>query len=63
MVDVSSKPLVVITGVTGFLGSMVLNEFLSGEGAGKYRIRATVRDKNNQNKLAPLQKFFGDILS
>lgn len=44
MVESTTKPLVVITGVTGFLGSQVLNEFLRGEGKGKYRVRATVRD-------------------
>ena len=48
-----------ITGVTGFLGSAVLKEFLKGEGAGKYRIRATVRDVSNKAKLAPLVNYFG----
>lgn len=56
-------PLVVITGVTGFLGSQVLSEFLVGEGKGKYRIRATVRDKNNAAKLKPLVDYFGDAFS
>ena len=55
-------PLVVITGVSGYVGSQVLNEFLRGEGKGKFRIRATVRDKNNQAKLAPLERFFGPEL-
>jgi uncharacterized protein YbjT (DUF2867 family) len=54
MVESSSKPVVVITGVTGFLGSQVLNEFLNGEGHGKFEIRATVRDKTNLVKLKPL---------
>jgi len=36
---------------------------LCGEGAGKYRIRATVRDKNNEAKQAPLKRFFGDKLN
>lgn len=55
----ANLPLVVITGVSGYVGSQVLNEFLQGEGKGKYRIRATVRDKNNKAKLAPLEKYFG----
>jgi thioester reductase-like protein len=54
--------LVVITGVSGFLGSSVLNEFVQGEGKGKYRIRATVRDKDNQQKLKPLLDYFGQEL-
>ena len=33
-----------------------------GEGRGKYRIRATVRDKNNAAKLKPLKDHFGDEL-
>jgi len=55
----STKPIVVITGVSGFVGSFVLREFLLGEGAGKYQIRATVRDKNNEAKLKPLKDYFG----
>lgn len=62
MVEPSVKPLVVITGVTGYLGSQVLSEFLIGEGKDRYRIRATVRDKTNQRKLEPLVKFFGEKL-
>lgn len=61
MVEIK-KPLVVITGVSGYLGSQVLSEFLIGEGKGKYRIRATVRDKNNQAKLKPLKDYFGEAL-
>ena len=34
-----------------------------GEGAGKFTIRATVRDKNNLAKLKPLQDFFGEKLA
>ena len=62
MVESSQKPIVVITGVSGFVGSQVLKEFLMGEGAGKFRIRATVRDCKNQNKLAPLKEHFGEEL-
>jgi len=54
-----NKPIVLITGVTGFVGSQILNEFLCGEGAGKYKIRATVRDKSNVAKMKILQNYFG----
>jgi hypothetical protein len=40
----------------------VLSEFLKGEGAGRYTVRATVRDKNNQAKLKPLLDYFGEEL-
>jgi nucleoside-diphosphate-sugar epimerase len=63
MVESTQLPLVVITGVTGYLGSQVLNEFLRGEGRGRYRIRATVRDHTNLRKLEPLRSYFGDDYS
>ena len=55
----SKKPTVLITGVTGFVGSQILNEFLCGEGAGRYNIRATVRDKSNVVKMKALKDYFG----
>lgn len=55
----STKPRVLITGVTGYLGSQVLQEFLVGEGANQFTIRATVRDKSNQEKFQPLVKMLG----
>ena len=58
------KPIVVITGVSGFVGSQCLNEFLTGEGAGRYTVRATVRDCTNEAKLKPLKDYFSeDIFS
>jgi nucleoside-diphosphate-sugar epimerase len=56
MVDVA-KPLVTITGVTGFVGSRVCLDFLK---SGEYRIRGTVRDTKNEAKLAPLRKAYGE---
>ena len=53
----SSKKKVVITGITGFLGSHVCDYFLKD---GSFDVRGTVRDKNNENKLAPLRKAFGE---
>ena len=55
----SKKPTVLVTGVTGFVGSQILNEFLCGEGAGRYNIRATVRDKTNFAKMKVLKDYFG----
>lgn len=52
-----SKKKVVITGITGFLGSQVCDSFLKD---GSFEVRGTVRDKNNEKKLAPLKKAFGD---
>ena len=53
----SIKQKVVITGITGFLGSRVCDYFLKD---GTFTVRGTVRDKNNEKKLAPLVKAFGD---
>jgi uncharacterized protein YbjT (DUF2867 family) len=56
----SSKPKVVITGITGFLGSHVCDYFLKDGG---YTVRGTVRDKNNEKKIAPVRNAFGDNFS
>ena len=56
----SSKPKVVITGITGFLGSYVCDYFLKDGG---YNVRGTVRDKNNEKKIAPVRKAFGENFS
>ncbi len=53
----SLTPKVVITGITGFLGSHVCNVFLKDGG---FQVRGTVRDKNNEKKIAPIKKAFGD---
>lgn len=53
----SSKKKVVITGISGFLGSHVCLQFLQDGG---FHVRGTVRDKNNEKKLAPLKKAFGE---
>ena len=47
-----------LTGVTGYIGSLVCQMFLKD---GSYRVRGTVRDKNNQAKLAPLKEAFGPL--
>ena len=53
----SDLPLVVITGVSGYIGSWVAKVFLD---SGKYRVRGTVRDVSNQEKLEPVLKGIGD---
>jgi nucleoside-diphosphate-sugar epimerase len=60
MVESTKRHKVVITGVTGFLGSHVCDQFLKD---GSYEVRGTVRDKKNESKLAPLKKAFGENFS
>lgn len=50
------KPLVVITGVSGYLGSQVCLTFLQD---GSYRVRGTVRSTSNEPKLAALKSGLG----
>ena len=57
MVEAGEKPLVTITGVTGFLGSMVALEFLKDGG---FRVRGTVRDTKNEKKIGPLRAGLGE---
>ena len=53
-----SKPKVVITGITGFIGSQVCKYYLED---GSFRVRGTVRDKNNTTKIAPIKKALGSL--
>lgn len=52
-----SKPLVVITGISGYIGSQVCKLFLED---GSFTVRGTVRSKTNEAKIKPLQKAFGE---
>ena len=54
------KPIVTITGVSGFLGSHTLMAFLKD---GSYHVRGTVRSTTNAKKMAPLKKAFGNLYS
>lgn len=45
---VETKPRVLITGITGFLGSHVTKLFVQHGG---FTVRGTVRDKKNMKKL------------
>ena len=58
MVDASEKPLVTLTGITGYLGSQTCLMFLQDGG---FRVRGTVRDKNCEARIAPLREAFGDL--
>jgi nucleoside-diphosphate-sugar epimerase len=51
MVESTSKPVVLITGVSGYLGSHVALAFLKD---GSYTVRGTVRSISNAAKIAPL---------
>ena len=51
------KPLVTITGVTGYLGSAIAHDFLKD---GNYRVRGTVRNKKNDKKINPLKIGLGE---
>jgi len=58
MVETSSiKPIVVITGVSGYVGSQVALLFLKDS---NYKVVGTVRDTKNEAKLAPLREAFGE---
>ena len=54
----SERPLVTITGVTGFIGSQIAAVFLKD---GNYRVRGTVRSKTNAAKIDPLKAGLGDL--
>ena len=54
----SSKPTVLITGVSGYLGSHVALVYLKD---GSYNVRGTVRDTKNDKKIEPLRKAFGNL--
>lgn len=56
----STKPTVVITGVSGYLGSHVALVFLKD---GAYNVVGTVRDTKNPAKIEPLKKGLGDLFS
>ena len=50
------KPIVTLTGISGYLGSVTCLEFLKDGG---YKVRGTVRNKDNQERIAPLRTAFG----
>ena len=52
------KPLVTITGISGYLGSHVCKLFLE---SGQFSVRGTVRSKTNSAKIDPLKEAFGSL--
>ena len=51
-----AKPTVVLTGVSGFIGSHVAKLYLED---GSFNVIGTVRDMHNEEKIAPLRKALG----
>lgn len=54
----SKKPMVLITGISGYLGAHVCFHFLK---EGNFRVRGTVRSLARRAKIDPLKKAFGDF--
>ena len=52
-----SKPIVLITGVTGFLGAWVTKKALD---TGKFKVRGSMRDCNNERRIKLLKDAFGE---
>lgn len=53
-----SKPLVTITGISGYLGAHCAQVFLKD---GSYRVRGTVRSTSNEAKIKPIKDAFGGL--
>lgn len=53
------RPLVTITGITGYVGSHVARQFLQDGG---FRVRGTVRDLNDSAKIDPIKQAYGEDL-
>jgi dihydroflavonol-4-reductase len=51
-----SLPVVLITGVSGYIGSAVCYDFLKDK---SFRVRGTVRDTQNSAKIQPIKDAFG----
>jgi dihydroflavonol-4-reductase len=56
----ADKPIMTLTGISGYIGSVTALQLLQD---GSYKIRGTVRDKNNEAKIAPLREAFGDLFN
>ena len=57
--DEKQKPVVVITGISGYIGSQVCLSFLKN---GTFTVRGTVRSTKNAAKMEPLKKAYGEEL-
>ena len=58
---VDTRETVLITGVTGYIGSHLGLQMLQGY-ADRFRVRASVRSLANKAKLDPLLKAYGENL-
>ena len=54
----NDRPICLITGITGYLGSHCCLAALQD---GTFKIRGSVRDPNNQKKMQPIKDAFGDL--
>lgn len=57
MENTEGKPVVTITGITGYVGMHVCKMFLEDGG---YSVKGTVRSTKNPAKMEPLKKAFGE---
>ena len=51
------KPIVTVTGISGYVGSQTCLSFLRN---GSFKVRGTVRSTKNPKKIEPLKKAFGE---
>ena len=60
MIYLILQPVIVITGVTGFIGAQILNHCLNdADIADNYQIRGTARNPMDAVKMQPLNDWFG----
>ena len=52
-----NKPIVTITGISGYIGAQTCLYFLKHGG---FRVRGTVRSVKNEKKIKPLKRAFGE---
>ena len=60
MVEAGDRPIVTITGITGYLGAETCLQYLQDGG---FRVRGTVRDRTSEAKVAPIREAFGDLFN
>ena len=53
-----SRPIVTVTGISGFIGSHVGLTLLRD---GSFKVRGTVRSKTNADKIDPLRQAYGEL--
>ena len=58
--EITHKPRVLVTGVTGYVGSWTCLKLLQ---SGEYRVRGSVRDPTDSDKIEILKDAFGDLFN